>query len=431
MPQVVPAGVAVSNAMVDTPTPPPVARRAPLRQPPFRRYLLGLTADLVGDQVWFIALAWAATRATDPGTAGVIVAVGTIPRMVALLPAGVIVDRFGALRIAQTAQAVRIVTMLTAVVVALLQPASVPLLMTLAIVFGFADALRLPADGALPPTLLATEELTQGQGLISTVDRVATVIAGPAAGAALAAGGLATAMAVNAALFTGALIAFATLRTHTTVNRRHHPEGTSGVIAGLRYVCRQRHILLILTIVSAINLFLAGPLELGIVLHVEQHGWSAAALVVIFGAFGAAAALGALSLTMYRPRRRPVVAGFACAALSGAAFTSLGYTSTMAASAAAAAVAGVTIAPAGALLLGTVQATTAPEFLGRVMSLVSFASFGLSPIGLVGFGYLAHAIGLPLAFLITGTTVAVLAIAGALLSTTPPPTTPSRAGSST
>jgi hypothetical protein len=299
----------------------------------------------------------------------------------------------------------------------------VPLLMTLAILFGFADALRLPADGALPPTLLAADDLTQGQGLISTVDRVATVIAGPAAGAALAAGGLATAMAVNTALFTGALIAFATLRTHTAVNRRHHAEDTLGVIAGLRYVCRQRHILLILTIVSAINLFLAGPLELGIVLHVEQHGWSTAALGVIFGAFGAAAALGALSLTVYRPRRRPVVAGFACAALSGAAYTSLGYTSTMTASATAAAVAGVAIAPAGALLLGTVQATTAPEFLGRVMSLVSFASFGLTPLGLVGFGYLTHAAGLPLAFLTTGTTVAVLAIAGALLLTTPPPTT--------
>ncbi|MFJ8686495.1 MFS transporter [Micromonospora wenchangensis] len=385
----------------------------PLRHPPFLRYLAGLLADVMGDQIWFIALAWAAARATDTATAGLIVAAGTVPRMLALLHAGVVVDRLGALRVAQAAQAIRVVTMLAAVLAAITSVPPVWLLVTLALVFGLADAMRLPASGALLPALLPADDLPVGQGLVSTGNRIASVLAGPAGGIALAMGGFSAAAGVNIALFTLAMLIFVTLRHRLGVAPPPAPEGERGVFAGLRYVVRHRTILMMLTVTTGLNLALVGPLNLGVVLHVEKQQWSPTSLGLIMGVFGAAAALGALSLSIYRPRRQQGRIGFLWSTTSAVAIMALGYAPGVLGVAAAAAIAGFALGPAGALLLGTVQATTQPEYLGRVMSLISFSSFGLTPIGLAGFGYIADSIGLPLAFLSAGGVVAVLSLAAA------------------
>jgi|GEM_PF-1540206 len=389
-------------------------RRGPLRHPPFLRYLSGLTADVVGDQIWFIALAWAAAQAAAAGTAGLIVAAGTVPRMLALLHAGVVADRFGALRVAQAAQALRIIAMLGAVLTALTSVSSVGLLITLAVVFGLADALRLPATAALLPALLAADDLPPGQGLVATVNRIASVIAAPAAGAALTLGGFGAAVAVNAGLFVLALTAFATLRRHAGATSPSVEKHERGVLAGLRYVGRHYDILIMLIVATALNLALVGPLNLGVVLRVHQQQWSPASLAVIMGVFGSAAALGALSLSIYRPGRHVVRTGFLFSAVSAAGIMTLGYTPTVITSAAAAAIAGLALGPAGALLLGTVQARTDTKYLGRVMSLVSFSSFGLTPFGLAGFGYLVDGVDLSTAFLITGGAVAALSLAAVL-----------------
>lgn len=404
--------------------------RAPLRHPPFLRYLAGLLADVMGDQVWFIALAWAAARATDAATAGLIVAAGTVPRMLVLLHAGVVVDRLGALRVAQAAQAIRVATMLAAVLAALTSVPPVWLLVALALVFGLADAMRLPASGALLPAILPADDLPVGQGLVSTTNRVASVLAGPAAGVALAMGGFSAAAGVNTVLFALALLTFVTLRHRAGAAPPPVPAGEGGVLAGLRYVVRHRTILMMLTVTTGLNLALVGPLNLGVVLRVEQQRWSPTSLGIIMGVFGAAAALGALSLALYRPRQQQGRMGFLWSATSATAIMTLGYAPGVAGTAAAAAVAGFALGPAGALLLGTVQAATQPEYLGRVMSLISFSSFGLTPVGLAGFGYLADAIGLSLAFLGTGGVVAVLSLAAALMpisheSPVPSPQAPS------
>ncbi|MDI1462215.1 MFS transporter [Catellatospora sp. KI3] len=389
-------------------------RRGAIRQPAFRRYLLGMTIDLIGDQAWFIALAWAAARTTDPGKASLIVAVGTVPRMLLLLPAGVLADRLGALRVAQGAQALRIAIMCCALAVALTRPSNVLLLGAVALVFGVGDALRLPAAGALPPALLAPRDLAQGQGLITTAGRIASVVAGPVAGLALTAAGFTGAVGIIVVLFLLAFLAFGTLRGKVDERERPASRAESSLLSGLQYIGRQRDVLIVLIVVTALNLALAGPLNLGVVLRIERSGWGPAALGLIIGVFGAAAALGALSLTVFEPRRSPVVVGFAWTAVSAASIAALGYTPDIVLSVLAVAVAGLALGPAGALLLGLVQARTDPDYRGRVMSLVSFSAFGLTPVALAGFGFLAQAIGLPQAFLASGGAVVLLALAGML-----------------
>ncbi len=382
----------------------------PLRRAPFRRYLFGLTADLIGDQIWFFALAWAATETADAATAGVVVAVATVPRLFLLLPAGVLVDRFGVLTMAQAAQMVRVTTMAVVVAVSLAGTANVVMLVVLALVFGIADAGRLPAAGSLPPVLLANEDLSRGQGLVSMAGRIATVVSGPAVAVGLAIGGLGAAAALNLALFALAFIAFRSLRSHLRV-ASETPEGAAGLRAGLSYIAGHRQLLLVLVVIATLNVALAGPLNIGIVLRIRQESWDPAALGLILGAFGLAAAVGVGVMAISRPVRAPVVWGLGLSALNASAIGGLGLTPDLTSTMLMAAVGGLTVGPAGALLIGTVQATADRAYLGRVMSVISLATYGVAPISLAGFGLLTEAVGLQAAFVVTGSTAAIVAAA--------------------
>jgi MFS family permease len=388
-------------------------RRSALRRPRFLRYLSGYTVDMIGDQVWFIALSWAAARAGDAKTAAMVVAAGTVPRMLLLLPAGVIVDRVGALRVAQVAQVLRIVTMLGAVFVGITRERDVALLAVLALLFGIGDSARLPAANAMPPFLLPADELPAGQGLVGTAGRLTSVLAGPAAGAALAIGGFAAAAGLNLALCVAGFLAFLTLgRLSARGDRDGRPDKVT-LRAGLRYVVAHRGVGLMLLVLTAQNLVLAGPLNLGVVLRSQEEGWGPQSLGMLFGVFGGTAAVGALSLVTFRPRRHPALFGLGWSVVSALALAALGYAPNLVSAVFAIGVMGLALGPGSALLFGLIQANTSQQFLGRVMSMTTFAAFGLTPLALIGFGILAQGVGTSASFGIAVACAICCCLAGA------------------
>ena len=76
-----------------TPTASTTARPAH-KDPAYLRYLGGQALSGIGDQVWYVALSWAAVQQSSPGTAGLILSVSAIPRVMLLLFGGVLADRF-------------------------------------------------------------------------------------------------------------------------------------------------------------------------------------------------------------------------------------------------------------------------------------------------------------------------------------------------
>ncbi|MEJ5946923.1 hypothetical protein WDZ17_16635, partial [Pseudokineococcus basanitobsidens] len=76
-----------------TVTAPPT--RAAYRDLNVLRWIAGLFLSLLGDQVFFIALAWTATQVASPAVAGLVVAAGAVPRAVLMLGGGALADRAG------------------------------------------------------------------------------------------------------------------------------------------------------------------------------------------------------------------------------------------------------------------------------------------------------------------------------------------------
>ncbi|WP_157490166.1 MFS transporter [Frigoribacterium sp. Leaf186] len=358
----------------------------------FRRYLAGFGASLVGDQIWFVSLAWAASQLESSGQTALVLAAGSIPRAVLLLVGGAAADRFGALTVALRSQIGRILLMGAGAgfVLALGVDELWPLLVV-AVLFGVLDAAHMPAAAALPPQLLAPGDLPAGQGFVQTLERGALVAGAPLGGLVVAFGGLPTAMVVNVVLFLLAWLMLRSLRRvtdgPTSLSERTGDESIrASLTGGLRYAAMDRALLSTLIVVTVLNLGLAGPLNVGLVLLSDERGWGAATYSLVLSAYALGAISGALTVAFQKRVQRPALNALLWIMLGGSALGLVPFAPTFPLAALAVALAGFAFGPGSALLVGLIQARTDRHYLGRVMALVNFSALGLTPIAYVLFG---------------------------------------------
>ncbi|MGW5233136.1 MFS transporter, partial [Streptomyces nodosus] len=160
------------------------------------RWIGAYTASMIGDNVFFLALSWAAVQSGTPAQAGMVTAVSAIPRTLLMLGGGVIADRFGPRRVVIGSDAVRCAAVLTVAAVLFLADPGLWLLAVLAVVFGAVDAVFMPAVGALPARITTRDQLARVQGMRGLAIRLANVVGAPLGGLGVALGGAAAAFAL-------------------------------------------------------------------------------------------------------------------------------------------------------------------------------------------------------------------------------------------
>ncbi|QJT01094.1 MFS transporter [Streptomyces asoensis] len=179
--------------------------RADVERPAHRdgdvlRWLAAYTASMIGDNVYYLALSWAAVRAGSPAQAGLVMTVSAVPRALLMLGGGVIADRFGPRRVVIGSDATRCAAALTVAVLFFVTDPGLWPLAALAVVFGTVDAVFIPAVGALPARVTSRGQLARVQGMRGLGARLASVVGGPLGGLGVALGGTATAFGLAALL---------------------------------------------------------------------------------------------------------------------------------------------------------------------------------------------------------------------------------------
>ncbi|WP_165945623.1 MFS transporter [Micromonospora sp. KC606] len=375
--------------------------------------MVGFGFSLLGGQIWFVALGWAASRFDDPLRASAVLAVATLPRTILVLFGGAVADRYGVLRVVVMSQTLRTVVMAGLAAGVLAAGENGWLLLVAALLVGVLDAAHLPAASALPPRLVAPGDLPARLGTVQTLERAMGVVGAPCGGFIVALGGLSLAAAVNAVLFAVAVLVLRSLRARMAVAAASAP-GADGppdgvfrlLRRGLRYAAAEPVVGPTLVVVAVLNLTLAGPLNVGLAMLAAHRGWGPPGLGWLVAGFAAGAAGGALALSVCRPAAvgaagvLSVGAGSLCTAL-------LPRFSSLPAAVVVAVLLGVCSGSASALLIGLVQARTRPEYQGRMMALAAFSALGLAPVAYLLFGALAVAVGLAGAFVVCGAAEAV------------------------
>ncbi|MCX4708156.1 MFS transporter [Streptomyces griseus] len=360
------------------------------RDPNVLRWLGAYTASMIGDSVYFMALAWAAARTGSASGTGLVLAAGSLPRALLMLGGGVLADRLGPRRVVIGSDAARALLVLSLAAALVLTAPTVGVLVAVALLFGAVDALFLPAVGALPPRISGPGQLARIQGLRALAARGSSIIGAPLGGVAVATGGPALAFAAAGVLFALSLPLLLRLR----IRPLPEPTETSGeapaaekppnawhdLVDGLRYI--RRHPLLgpLMLVIALSELGFVGPLNLGLILLSEQRGWGAAGMGWIVAGFAGGAAGSALVLAVRGrvPRAGTVMCLMALVGATGIA--TLAQVPSVALAAAIAAFVGLTAGLAGALCGALVQTAADPAYLGRVTSVSTFFTYAIAPL---------------------------------------------------
>lgn len=365
-----------------------------LREPDYRRLLLGRTISLIGDGMAPVALAFAVLGLTGSATdLGIVLASYSLALTALILAGGVWADRLSP-RVAMVgSDAVRTVSMGLIAALLITGVAEIWQLAVLYAIDGAATAFFYPAATAIVPQVVPGRRLQEANALLN-LSRHAGKVAGPAlAGILLALGTPGSALAVNAATFAVSAICLVGVRAP----RLRDAAAQSSFLSELRHGWREfsgRSWMVVVVISAAISNAIFHPAfqVLGPTVALDSLGGSSSwALIAAF--WGVGGLIGGGIALAVRPRR-PLLLSESFIVLLALPVALLALPAHAFVIALGALCAGAAIGLAE-VLWETVAAQQIPqESLSRVMAYDWFGSLAIEPLGLMLIGPLAAGVGI-------------------------------------
>src|SRR6185312_8557516 len=278
----------------------------PLRNPFFRKWWIGASISVTGDQFYLVALPWVILQLTGSAVAmGSILMLAAVPRAVLMLLGGALSDRFSPRKIMMCTASAR--TLFVAAIGVLLWWHQLQLwhLYLLAFAFGTADAFGAPAASTFLPSLVKKEQLLAANSVFQSTAQV-TMIAAPApAGLVIRAFGAVWAFLLDAVSFLFIIGALWQLpdppQSAATMKK---PPVWRSILEGIGHVYRDVPLRSLMALAAVINFCLAGPMSVGLAYLAKQSFGSPAAYGVLISSLAAGGLAGALLAGVWKPRRR-------------------------------------------------------------------------------------------------------------------------------
>ena len=376
------------------------------------------TLSAIGDQFDLIAFPWLVLLLTGDALAvGAVIAVGSVPTVLFMLIGGSVVDRSSPRLILQISNVARVFLGSILAVFVLTGLVNLWLLYLFALGKGIADAFYYPAQAALLPRIVKDNQLRHANAITQTTTESSGFVGPMLAGALIASlsgtnnvipsldgvtaaaradtAGVGLAFAVVAAAFLISFLLLAFIRLNPEVQELAGKSGKShsveekgsesiwaSIADGFRFVRSDAAMLTLFLLIAGIELFVQGPVIVGIpVLADTQLPQGALAVGIIFSAYAAGALLGAvLAGTLPAPKKHLGHIFVITYVLSGILIIPFGFLTATWLAAGLVSVAGVMGGYTNIIFTTWLQARTPQKVMGRVMSLLMIASIGLSPV---------------------------------------------------
>ncbi len=369
----------------------PMARVLSLRD--FRLLFAGAAASLLGDQFTLIATPWLVLRLTsDPAALGLALALQGLPRAVFLLFGGALTDRISPRRMMLAANLVRM--SLTAVMAFLVLTGAAQMWMVyiFSLVFGVAAGFAIPAENSIVPLLVGGDDLQSGNAIIMGTTQIAGFVGPSLAGIMIGSfagslDGVGLAYAIDAATFAASAVTLQLIRGGKARQTSTADAGKENILAsitaGFRFAWGNRPLRFMFAVLLSINFLLVGPLLVGIpVLANSRLPEGAAAFGLLMSAFAGGNLAGYLVAgALPKPRGGAMrliltLVVFAYGAVVGL----LGLLTSTWLDFALLLLLGLGNGYIAITMMTWMQMRTPQDMLGRMMSLMMLASYGLVPI---------------------------------------------------
>lgn len=361
-----------------------------------------------GNGVAAIALPWLTLQLThDPAAAGVVVAAGAVPTLIASLASGVIIDRLGRQRTSVGSDVFSASSAAMIPAFGLLGILSYPLVLLASVIGAIFDPVGVTAREAMLPDVArrARLPLERVNGVHEAIWNVAWLIGPGVAGVLI---GLVGAVASFWAMFAGfaasaVLVATACMPTAPAAERvRVHP--VKEAWEGLSFLLRDPAIRssTVLVVLSFTVAYSAVAVVLPVVFEARDQPER---LGILFMMFSGGGVLGALAYSAWgtrTTRRALFLAGMIAAAAVAGIFA---ITDNYWIQISVMALAGFISSAANPINNVVIQERTSEAMRGRVLSMAFSLAYALFPLGYVVSGFLIKAIG-------TTATFAWMSVAG-------------------
>ncbi len=382
----------------------------PLRNRAFCLLWIGNTVSWTGDQFYLVALPWLVLSLTGSSVVlGTIAMLAAIPRAVLMLLGGAVSDRASSRRVLMLTAFAR--SLLVSAVAALLFLKQLHLweLYFLALGFGVADAFSYPAGSAILPTIVEPEQLAAANSISQSTLQITTLVAPAPAGLFIKAFGSAWAFLIDGISFLGIIFALWRLPDPPVPSTKTAQDGVMKAIAeGIRYVKADVSLRSLVLLIAVLNFAIAGPMTVGLAVIAKHEFGTATSFGLLISSFAAGSLVGMLCAGFLRLRRRGYILLLASTmlALCVAAIGFLGHIATVASDlllmSAIAAFLSIQI-------IAWLQQRVESSFMGRVMSVLMFASVGLTPLSLAIAG-VALKVSVPGTFVAAGATMLLVTL---------------------
>ena len=369
---------------------------AALRIRDFALLWAGMSVSLIGDGVYFVALAWQVYDLSGSPTALSLVGVAwTLPLALFVLLGGVVTDRVERRRVMIAADLVRALAVAVIGVLSLSGVIELWHLVVMAALFGTGEAFFGPAFTSIVPQIVPRQLLLQANALDQFVRPLGFMLLGPALGGWIVATfGPGEAFVFDAGTFLVSALALAFLSPRPLAVREEATSLLRDVREGFGFV-RARPWLWATLVAAAIFLLAYwGPIDVLVPYRVRNELGGDAGDYGLILAFGGLGSIAAAALVGRRglPRRH-ITAMYLSWALGSLALVGLGVGTAVWQLMGFMFVEGAFFT-AGIVIWGTLLQTHVPgELLGRVTSLDWFVSTSLVPISFALTGPVSGAIG--------------------------------------
>jgi DHA3 family tetracycline resistance protein-like MFS transporter len=369
----------------------------PLRERDFALMWVGLAVSLLGDGIYFVAIAWAVYAISNEPAALSLVGLAWSAGMVAfLLTGGVLADRRDKRHVMIAADLIRLVALAIAGALSIGDALELWHLVLLALAYGIGEALVGPALGSIVPELVPDAALVQANALTQTLRPIDFRLAGPAVGGvAVAALGTGGAFLLDAGTFVVSIACLAAMSSRpAAVLATTGTRSREQLLEAWRFVKGETWLWATLLASSVSLLAFYGPVEVLVPYIIKNDlDADAAAFGAVLAANGAGSVLGALVVGQRGIPRREITALYVVWGVGTFAIAGYALASAVWQLMALSFVFGILLG-LGMPIWATLMQVRVPQPLrGRVASLDWLVSIGLTPLSFALTGPVAAAAG--------------------------------------
>ncbi|GHD69141.1 MFS transporter [Jeongeupia chitinilytica] len=312
---------------------------------------------------------------------GLVMIAGSVPRIALMAVGGVVADRMRRSRIISFSLGLRVIAVLSLVGLLHLGLLDIWAMTAFAFAYGALDAFFWPARDALLPGIVRDGDLMRANSIMLTTNQIGLVF-GPVLGGVM----LATLSYEWVFTLTAALLAvgvgFTVLVREAPVlphgERRHV---LTELKEGLQYALQTPALRSLMIIYAIANLLFMGPLGLGIPIVVTDHlDGQASTLSYLQSAMAAGMVVGGTLLTLFPPTKKRLMIIIVVIVLEGIVLGAQAFTGWIPLAIALQFLLGMGVVSNNVPMMSVLQQYTERSKIGRVMSLNTIASMGLSPI---------------------------------------------------